>query len=291
MATPFVAGAAALALAHLAATDYKYFNRGAEIRAFLKAASAASPALTAGGGVQWGDGYVPNGIIDWVATCTQLAGGTMAQTVATGVEKVVQGTYTNDVGEVDTKAGVLEAGSDYPRTQGAAHANGVTLSLFADAGDATPDVFAAPNAPAPEYEKYLPTHVDFGSAVGGALLALLRCRRVLLSSFSHRPPHYLWGGHCSTATHTAWRETYTGTRHAGLQGVLADEHPLKAALASNFAAKVVFEYQASAGATLLRLRCPSKGAIFIGSGAVFRTDGPAADEVLVLTLGLQAYVA
>jgi hypothetical protein len=78
MATPFAAGAAALALAYLAQSDYKYFNRGPEVRAFLGSASRPSTVLGAEGTVRWGRNLTANGVLNWDAVCAQLSGGIAA---------------------------------------------------------------------------------------------------------------------------------------------------------------------------------------------------------------------
>jgi hypothetical protein len=74
MATPFVAGAAALVLSLLAQQDYKYFGRGLEVRAFLKEISPAPTSLASTGTVMWGGSFVPNGVMDWAATCVKMSG-------------------------------------------------------------------------------------------------------------------------------------------------------------------------------------------------------------------------
>lgn len=69
MATPFAAGTAALVLSLLAQKDYKYFGRGAEVKEFLKTISTAPQALASTGTVVWGNNFVPNGVLDWAASC------------------------------------------------------------------------------------------------------------------------------------------------------------------------------------------------------------------------------
>jgi hypothetical protein len=66
---------------------------------------------------------------------------------------------------------------------------------------------------------------------------------------------------------------------AGLQGVFADSHPLKARFRSNYAAKIDLEVDLPAGSTRLRLQCPGTGGIFVGSRAVYRSEDSNADEV------------
>jgi hypothetical protein len=75
MATPFAAGAAALVLSWLAQQDYKYFGRGMEVREFLKGISPAPASLASTGTVVWGGSFVPNGVIDWSASCAKMSSG------------------------------------------------------------------------------------------------------------------------------------------------------------------------------------------------------------------------
>ena len=71
----------------------------------------------------------------------------------------------------------------------------------------------------------------------------------------------------------------SGPCHAGLKGALPDDHPQKPRFAEDFAAALTFGYAADAGTTLLRLRCPGKGGIYLGGKAVYRLDNDLAGEV------------
>jgi hypothetical protein len=188
MAAPFAAGAAALALSALAARDYKYFHRGAEVRAFLGNASAASPRLAAtGGSALWGSALTPNGVIDWAQACARVRDGAAAASTAStgGAPPVIAGTYVDANGDALAGKGAVELVSDFPRSAGAAHVAGASLALFQGGGsDALPDAYAAPAARPPDYERLLPSAISFGSAIGGARSAVLSCVR-LLSDWRH----------------------------------------------------------------------------------------------------------
>lgn len=69
MATPFMAGAAALALSLLAKDDFRFFNRGTEVKELLKSFATTSPGLGAGGAVLWGTQFKQNGVVSWPAAC------------------------------------------------------------------------------------------------------------------------------------------------------------------------------------------------------------------------------
>ena len=67
-----------------------------------------------------------------------------------------------------------------------------------------------------------------------------------------------------------------------MQGVLAKSHPMASHFRRNFAARLDLELSLPKGTTYLRLKCPDKGGIFMGSRAVFRTEDADADEVRLL---------
>jgi hypothetical protein len=163
MAAPFAAGVAALALAILAANDQKYFNRGAEIRDFLRNLTTTSPGLSAAGSVAWGNGFSPNAVLDWAGTCNIVS---KLYSVTDDTQQLIAG-----VDGVGTKSAVLEPGSDFPRVLGEAFARGVVLQLYEGAGRDEPDALVAPGPRQPDFEMFIPSNVNFGPAVGGALIS------------------------------------------------------------------------------------------------------------------------
>lgn len=168
MATPFAAGTAALILAHLASKDYKYFNRGAEVREMLQAIAPAAKGLEDTGTVVWGKNFAPNGIIDWSSACKRFSGngsssvgGSGAQ--ALGSDKLIEGA-------LDAKSGVIEPGSDILRSTAQAYARGAVLGMRPGAGSTDLDGLAVgPGAESNEVlELFYPGPVHFPPAVGGA---------------------------------------------------------------------------------------------------------------------------
>lgn len=184
MATPFAAGTAALVLAHLAAQDYKYFNRGAEVRDIMRAIAPAAKGLADTGAVVWGKDFAPNGVIDWAAACKQLSSNGSSSTQAApqslSSDKLIEGT-------LDAKSGASEPGSDFPRSAAQAYAKGAVLGLRHGAGSADPDAVAAGigSASDVDLELFFPGPVNFPPAVGGAHLDL-RLSRAPSACCQHR---------------------------------------------------------------------------------------------------------
>jgi hypothetical protein len=104
----------------------------------------------------------------------------------TAEERILEGQY-EDV--VDPKSGVVEPNSEFPRVLGEAFMPGVLLSLYAGEGSAPPDTFAVPGAREPDYQKVVPSNVNFGPSTGGVELMQsadaawgMRCGNVLCDS-------------------------------------------------------------------------------------------------------------
>ena len=76
MATPFVAGTAALILSALAAKDGVFFGRGQEVKDLLMASQQRSEALDFSQKTFWGSGNLTNGVISMQRAATLASAGT-----------------------------------------------------------------------------------------------------------------------------------------------------------------------------------------------------------------------
>jgi hypothetical protein len=68
---------------------------------------------------------------------------------------------------MDPKSGVVEPSSEFLRVLGEAYLPGVVLSMYAAGGSTPPDTFTAPGAREPDFQKFVPTNVNFVPSVGG----------------------------------------------------------------------------------------------------------------------------
>ena len=194
----------------------------------------------------------------------------------TSEERLIEGTYADDAA-LDAKSGVVEPASDFPRTAVEAYAAGVVLRLYEGEGKGTPDTFAAKGAREADYETFVPASVDFKPSVGGACVAPLARTQPMRGSVGALSARCRLQS--AVCLHHGSLGLEPGGQRAGLQGVLAKSHPMEPRFRRNFAARLDLELDLPKGTTYLRLKCPSKGGIFMGGRAVYRSEDAAADEV------------